>query len=107
MNTTPATDEFGWKIVAVCLEAYIILASLAMVVLCIVSDGPSNVGSLHHLKLAFLLSGAVISFLALMPTGIILISRRQRKWGRVVVAFAGYTFLFLLLCLPCLLKQKF
>ena len=83
-----------------------VFSSIVMVIW-IESSGAINVGVEHRPALVYLLSGSVISFFALIATGIILILRRQTKWGWIALAFASYTFLFLLLCLPALARQKF
>ena len=83
-----------------------VLASVVMVAW-VEGSGAINVGIDHHPTLVYLLSGSVVSFFALIGTGISLILHRQTKWGWIALAFASYTFVFLLLCLPALAKQRF
>jgi hypothetical protein len=106
MNSAPETKGLWWKKIAFGLEVYMVLATVVMAAW-IEGSGAINVGIDHHPALVYLLSGSVVSFFALIGTGISLILYRQKKWGWIALAFASYAFVFLLLCLPALAKQRF
>ena len=106
MNSTPETKGLWWKKIAFGLEAYIVLASI-VVLIWIQSYGAINIGVFQHQALLYLLLGCIVSFFALIPTGIFLILRRHAKWGWVALAFASYTLVFLLLFLPALASRRF
>ena len=106
MNSTSDTSRFWWKKLAFGLEAYVALATI-VVLFWIQIYGAINIGVEQHEALFYLLIGCIVSFFSLIPTGIVLILRQQAKWGWIALAFAGYTFLFLLLFLPALASRRF
>ena len=106
MNLTPETKGLWWKKVAFGLEAYMVLASI-VVLIWIQSYGAINIGVEQHQALLYLLLGCTVSFIALIPTGLFLILHRHKKWGWIGLAFASYTLVFLLLFLPALASRRF
>ncbi len=103
MNSTPKAKKRWWETLALWLEAYVVLVSIALYY---IATHSSRQHPSPKLALAFALGGYAVCFLGLLASGTALLFHRKASRGFFVLGFAGLALVLLWFFLPMLAEFK-